>query len=136
MKFSNSYRFGMNAGLAGMKEKLQKLLGMEKASGEIFLQGEMSCDISIEEMKEIISSEDARLKALREYVADGRLEHDTIKLIDIIGQALCESEKIQRAYDIETNKTRLEADRLHDAYLDARADDVKKRAKKAEKDAE
>ena len=127
MKFSNSYTFNFGGSISGLKEKLQKLLGMESAKTSITLEGEMSCELTVEEMKELISSEDSRIKAFREYIADGRLEHDVVKLVDIVGQAMVEAERIDRTYTTECTNSRIHALQEDERYDNAREELSKKR---------
>lgn len=137
MKFSHRYSINLGGAASGLKEKLSKLLGMEAIKTNLSIDGEMSCDVSIEEIKELLNSEDMRLSKIRNYIADGRFKNDLASVVDAFGNALCEAEKLQRAYDIETNKTRLESERLDDMFEDARAEDAQKRAaKKAAKSEE
>ena len=146
MKFSNRYLFNFGGSASGLKEKLQKLLGMTDVKTEMVLEGEMSCDISVDELKEIFSSENDRIAKLREYIASGDFKSDIVKVTNAIGQVMIECENVQRSYDSECSKTRVNAmweeynvEKAREELSKQRNEDRRKAAKEAaeaEKDAE
>lgn len=133
MKFTNSYAFNFGGQVSGLKEKLQKLLGMESAKTNLTLEGEVACEVSIEEMKELISSENDRIKALRDYIGNG-LESDVMKLVDVFGQAVVEAERIQKVYDHECTETHI-AKMREDARIDEVRRQMNDERRKAAKEA-
>ena len=135
MKFSNRYSFNFGGAASGLSEKLKKLLGLEAVKTQCSLEGELSCEITVDEIKEIFETEDSRLKKFRQYIADGRLKSDTLEIVNIIGDAMCEAEKVDRRYTEECTNSSIfktsEDTRLKEAVEKDLKEAVKRKAAEA-----
>ena len=90
MKISNSYH--INLGARAGKTFLQKIFGSGKTadtdpnegSASITIDGEIACEYSVEELKELFNESSSSWDKTRDYIKSGNLKSDTAAVIDAI----------------------------------------------------
>src|SRR5574344_1078898 len=89
MKISNNYHIELGA-RAG-KNLLQKIFGGKttdtdpnEGSASITIDGEIACEYSVEELKELFNESSSSWDKTRDYIKSGNLKSDTAAVIDAI----------------------------------------------------